>query len=97
LAASALAHSLTSRVQLGLEASPIPGIDFLTSDRASILTATRELLANEREDLKELKLLRKELRDSKDVTLWSVLVELMELDTMKHITTLRFVERHVKN
>jgi hypothetical protein len=60
------------------------------------LAATQDLLAKEREDLQELKRLRKELRDTKDVTLWSVLVELMELDTTKHITTLRFVERHTR-
>jgi FAD/FMN-containing dehydrogenase len=43
-----------------------------------------------------LKRLRKDLRDVEDTTLWALLVETMQLDTAKHITVLRFIERHVK-
>ena len=58
------------------------------------LELTRELIANEEADATELKRLRKEMRDFEDTTLWALLVDTMQLDTAKHLTLLRFVERH---
>jgi hypothetical protein len=49
---------------------------------------------NEEQDRRELKRLRRQLRDVKDTTLWDLLVELMERDTERHIAILRFVSKH---
>jgi rubrerythrin len=54
------------------------------------------LMAFERDDAKELKALRKELKDVRDVTLWSLLVELMQLDTEKHLRILEFLRDHAR-
>ena len=53
-----------------------------------------QLVAREKADLRELKKLKKDLRDFKDTTLWSLLVDLMQRDTEKHIALLGFVEQH---
>src|ERR1035437_24348 len=57
--------------------------------------ATKRFLAAERTDRKELRALRKELEPYRDTTLWSLLIELMEHDTAKHILLLTFVRDHV--
>ena len=49
---------------------------------------------SEARDARELKRLQRELRDVKDTTLWSLLVDLMQRDTQKHIAILRFVRKH---
>ena len=64
-----------------------------TDDRQAIIEATDSFLAFERDDLKALHLLHKELRPVKDTTLFSLLIELMELDTKKHIAILEFIRR----
>ena len=56
---------------------------------------TKRFLAAERADRKELRALRKELQPYRDTTLWSLLIELMEHDTAKHILLLTFVRDHV--
>lgn len=91
-----LARSLRTEAELRGEDPVIPYLDFVQVDRATILDATRELLASEAKDAKELKRLQRELREVKDTTLWSLLVELMERDTQKHIAILRFVRKHAR-
>jgi hypothetical protein len=56
---------------------------------------TKRFLAAERADRKQLRTLRKELRPFRDTTMWSLLVEVMELDTEKHIRLLTFVRDHL--
>ncbi len=55
---------------------------------------TDQLVRREQEDLGELKKLQRTVRDLKDTTLWSLLVNLMRHDTEKHIDMLRFVREH---
>ncbi len=62
-------------------------------DKAALMEATDRLLGFERNDEKELARLQKELRPLRDTTLFSLLVELMELDTKKHIAILEFIHR----
>lgn len=52
---------------------------------------TKMLLDLERDDIKELKALRKELSKVEDTSWWSVLVEMMEADNEKHIRLLEFI------
>lgn len=56
---------------------------------------TKRFLAAERADRKQLRSLKKELRPFRDTTMWSLLVEVMELDTEKHIRLLTFIQDHV--
>jgi len=91
-----LAASLRNLTE-GSGAQPlVPEMDFGRADKAALLPLIERLLARERQDEHELKQLRHELRDLRDTTLWSILVELMERDTAKHIALLRFARRHTK-
>jgi hypothetical protein len=42
----------------------------------------------------ELVRLKKLVRPARDVTLWSLLLDVMALDTQKHIAMLRFLDKH---
>jgi hypothetical protein len=59
-----------------------------------LLVATRRLREQEDLDRHELQTLRKRLRPFEETTLWALIVDLMVLDTEKHSTILRFLERH---
>lgn len=91
-----LAESLTTKVLIGLEESPIPTLDFHIGNREAVVAGTKQLLRREREDIVELKQLQHQLRNVKDTTLWGILVSLMEHDTKKHIAILKFIEDHSK-
>ncbi len=88
-----LAESLKTEALLGKKPA-VPYLDFERSDAAAVRTATKTLTESEEQDAKELKRLRRELRDIKDTSLWSLLVDLMERDTDKHLAVLRFVSDH---
>lgn len=60
-------------------------------DRA-FRTETRTLLRQELRDRRELQHLRRRLRNFGDVPFWGLLIELIRLDTEKHISILRFLE-----
>ena len=60
----------------------------------SLLEATRQLLAMEKADAKELRRLRKELRHGPRSSLLPLLVNLMIHDTAKHIEILQFIRAH---
>ena len=89
-----LAASLKTDTQFASEDPAIPRMDFARADRASVRDLTKQLIARERQDLREMKQLQKDLHELKDSTLWSLLVDLMKRDTDKHIAILRFVQRH---
>lgn len=61
---------------------------------ADLLAATQRLRKVEEGDRRELQALRRQLRVYADTTLWALLVDVMLLDTEKHATILRFLERH---
>lgn len=72
--------------------APVPDID--TSDgapRDELVRQTVKYIELEKQDLKELKKLQKELRPIRDTTLFSLLVRLMEFDTQKHVALLEFI------
>jgi len=72
----------------------VPNLPYGPPDRA-LEEATSRFLAAEKVDQKELHALRKELRPFRDTSLWSLLIELMEHDTAKHILMLNFIHDHV--
>ncbi|HUZ09153.1 MAG TPA: hypothetical protein VMU76_03200 [Acidimicrobiales bacterium] len=89
-----LAGSLKSEAELGGKAPSVPHMDLAQADSAAVLEATGHLIEQEEQDARELHKLQRELRDVKDTTLWSLLVDLMERDTEKHIALLKFVKKH---
>ena len=60
---------------------------------AALLAQTKQLRRFEEKDSHDLEQLRKRLRPYADTTLWVLLVDLMLLDTKKHTTILKFLEK----
>jgi rubrerythrin len=58
---------------------------------AALLRETDALLALEKDDVRLLRKLEKELRSVADTSWWSVLLEVMALDTKKHVRILETV------
>ena len=58
---------------------------------------TAELLAHEEADRHELVRLRRRFKAYKDTTVWTLLIELMLLDTEKHTQILKFLEHHARH
>lgn len=71
----------------------VPYVLSSADERDALIEATDRFLAFERADEKSLRQLQKELRPVRDTTLFSLLVELMEFDTKKHIAILEFIRR----
>jgi hypothetical protein len=67
-----------------------------TEQRDALLKQTRRLLDVEKDDVVKLKELRRDVRSAPDGTLWPELVEVMALDTEKHIQILKAIERKLK-
>lgn len=62
-----------------------------TMDRDELRKQTDVLLELERDDLKELRQLRKEITKVADTRWWAVLLDIMDADNRKHIKILEFV------
>jgi len=86
-----LAESLRHTAELRGGQPPIPDLAGLEADGERIRAITTRFLAVEREDATMLEQLAHQLRDVKDTTLWTLLVELMQDDTRKHIRILEFL------
>jgi len=92
-----LFRELVNRVRADIDwrdyGPQVPYVDPARDRGPALLEATDRLLAFERDDEKGLERLQKELRPVRNTTLFSLLVELMELDTKKHIAILEFIRR----
>jgi hypothetical protein len=76
--------------------SPVAAVPDVTHDDAgnrALAEETHSLLRAERNDRTELKRLRKRLRPFRDITLWELIVDLMLLDTEKHIQILSAIAK----
>lgn len=62
-----------------------------------LAAATRRLLEYEETDRQELQSLKKKLRPFEESTLWGLIVQLIIMDTEKHATILKFLERHARH
>jgi rubrerythrin len=62
-----------------------------TMDTEALRGETKALLELEREDLKMLRDLRKEVAKVADTRWWTALIDIMDADNRKHITILEFV------
>jgi hypothetical protein len=71
------------------EAGPsMPAPDPSLDEVGGLLDATARFLAAERQDRQQLRRLRRDLAAVDKHSAWSLVVELMEIDTMKHIRIL---------
>jgi rubrerythrin len=59
---------------------------------AELLAETRRLLQLEKRDTRDLTRLKRQLEKVDDTRWWSVLVDVMKLDTKKHILLLELIE-----
>jgi hypothetical protein len=66
-------------------------------DPERVAAAAERLLAIEHNDAHELRKLRKQLAEFEDTTVWPLIVDLMRLDTEKHVLILEFLRRHARN
>jgi rubrerythrin len=90
-----LRNSLDAAIELRSVGATIPPVGSEPVSPA-LLEATERLLEVEHEDAQELKALRKALKPVEGTTLWSLLVEIMEHDTQKHIAILEYIRRLVR-
>ena len=88
-----LVNTLRSSVE-PTEGTSVP----LVRDAANpveLLEVTERLLSRERRDARELQRLSRELRALRGSSVWPVLIDVMERDTEKHQTILRFVKQQL--
>lgn len=88
-----LADALKADVEAQPEDPAIPRLGHW-GDVTEVIEVTERLLAEERADAVRLRKLAHELGDMADTTLWGLLIELMQMDTSKHVKILEFVHRH---
>jgi hypothetical protein len=62
-----------------------------------LLEQTQRFIEFEHEDAASLKTLGRQLRASDTGSLWRLLVELMQLDTEKHLRILDYLKRHLED
>jgi bacterioferritin (cytochrome b1) len=91
-----LADSIRKSAELLGAKGPIPSLVGLGFDRTRLAT-TERFLEVEKADLRELKELEKRLKDFKNTTLWSLLVQIMRDDTEKHIRILSFIRDRLRD
>jgi rubrerythrin len=87
-----IANSMAWGSTAGRPKEATPGIP--RGLEGELLEQTRRLLKAEQTDHRELRRIRRRLRPFADTTLWALVIDLMLLDTKKHATILRFLERH---
>jgi hypothetical protein len=91
-----LASSVRISASMSGEDLPVPELDPGGFNDTAVQALVQRMVDNEKDDARELKRLRKQLRDFEDTTLWTLLVDLIELDTEKHLRILHFVQKHAK-
>lgn len=93
---SDVAASLRTDAEFHKEDPKIPRLDFEAEDGGHLVALTKRLLDNEREDYREMKRLRKDLRPLENTTMWTMLIDTILRDTEKHIGILEFALEQAK-
>jgi hypothetical protein len=77
---------------------PTDGVPDLTRepDPDRLVAAIEELIAFEKSDARQVKALQKQLKEVRETTIWTLLTELMALDTKKHLRILEFLRAHAR-
>jgi len=90
--ANAIAWGLVDK-----SANPVlPDMTHKDAGNAALAEETQSLLRAEERDREELKRLRKRLRPFRNIALWELVVDLMILDTEKHIHVLQLVAKNAE-
>jgi hypothetical protein len=85
-----ITNTLRSQMGGSADAPQVPGVaDAPTGDE--FLAVTERFIEMERRDAVELERLRGELQAVGDTGLWGLLVDMMHLDTQKHLRILHFI------
>ena len=69
----------------------VPHLATKSGGDETLRSETQALLGHELRDRTQLRKLRRRLRTHGDVAMWELLIELMQLDTDKHIRILRLI------
>jgi rubrerythrin len=86
-----LAETIRTTASLSGEPTPIPDLGVFKADRERILEETERFLAVEETDNRELDRLAKDLKDTRNTTLWQLIVRVIQDDNDKHRRVLTFV------
>ncbi len=92
-----MANSIAWGMSKESPAPAVPDITHRDIGNQALADETRHLLKAEEHDRLELKRLRKRLRPFRDITLWELIVDLMLMDTEKHIRILRAIAKFTAN
>lgn len=80
-----------------LKKAPDPAVPRLSMHiDDELIEHTRRLREAEEHDRRELAAMRKRLRPYADTTMWTLVLDLILMDTDKHATILRFLEDHAR-
>ena len=75
----------------------LPDMTHKDAGNRALAEETQRLIQAEESDHVELKRLRKRLRSFKNTSLWELIVDLMLLDTEKHLRILRLVAKNTES
>ncbi|MBO0713200.1 MAG: hypothetical protein J2O39_01510 [Acidimicrobiales bacterium] len=90
-----LVAAVVAAANRGSASSPLPELGW-GPEPEGLREQTRRFLLAEEDDARQLRALRRALRDVSDTTIWPLLIELVELDTQKHRRILKFIEHHCR-
>jgi rubrerythrin len=88
-------HELMARIAReardSTDDAPSAAPQFSADELARLLGPTEHFLSAEREDRQRLRALGRRLRPLRNDTMWPLVIELMEMDTRKHIRILQYL------
>ena len=91
-----MVETLDGQIQFSDAKPPVPYVYCVGANRRQLIEETKRFIELEKQDLKGLKDLERELEPMRDSMLFSLLVRMMELDTKKHIAILEFIAKTAK-
>jgi rubrerythrin len=89
-----LLAEMVNRVRGDAEWRPVePSVPYLggSHDRAGLLDITARLIETERDDLRRIRVLKRRLRRHRHQSLLSLVADILEFDTRKHLHILAFL------
>jgi len=91
-----IAKAVRSQVEMERIEGAVPPLSAPTHD-PELELATKRFRAIEKDDVRELRSLKREMRDVRETTMWPLLLELMLLDGRKHLLILKFIADRAKS
>jgi rubrerythrin len=91
-----IARAIRSQVEMEQIEGAVPPLGPLVHE-PGLASATKRFQAIEKQDVNELRKLKHDMRDVAETTLWPLLLELMLLDSRKHLRILKFISERAKS